>query len=205
MISCKPLFHVVLVAAAMMLPTAPAFGQDKKDQDKKDQDKKDPQSQFEPRSDAGAGQKFLAKFVGEWNVVKSFFPQSGDPFRVKGVCKQTMINDGKFLQSDFTFGEGKAKTTGVGLIGYETGNGLFTSVWVDSRATSMSMRQSKDKFNGEEIVLYSKSLNDGGKAQRVSRTVTKWDLSGSMLVHRQYNLGQDGSQRLVMELLMTKK
>jgi hypothetical protein len=200
MIYCKPLFSVVFVAAALMLAAAPAFGQDKKDQDKKD-----PQSNFEPRSDAGAGQKFLAKFVGEWNVVKSFFPQNGEPFRVKGHCRQTMINDGKFLQSDFTFGEGQTKTTGQGLIGFETASGLFTSVWVDSRATSMSMRQSKDKFNGDEIVLFSKSLNDGGKAQRVSRTVTRFDISGSMLIHRQYNIGPDGAQRLVMELLMTRK
>jgi Protein of unknown function (DUF1579) len=200
MSDCKQLLHVMFVAAALMLAAAPAFGQDKKDQGKKD-----PQSQFEPRSNAGAGQKFLAKFVGEWNVVKSFFPQSGEPFRVKGQCRQTMIHDGKFLQSDFTFGEGEAKTTGLGLIGFEAASGLFTSVWTDSRATSMSLRQSKDKFNGEEIVLFSKSLNDGGKAQRVSRTVTRLDLSGSMLIHRQYNIGQDGTQRLVMELLMTRK
>jgi hypothetical protein len=169
------------------------------------QDKKDPQSAFEPRSKPGAGQKFLERFVGDWDVVKSFFPQSGEPFRVNGECQQTMVHAGRFLRSDFTFGQGDAKTTGQGLIGFEADSGLFTSVWTDSRATSMSLRQSKDKFTGTEIVLYSKSLKEGGKAQRVSRTVTRLEDDGVKLIHRQYNIAPDGSERLVMELLMTRK
>jgi hypothetical protein len=189
---------VVCLTAACLLAGNFAPGQDK-------QDKKDPQSTFEPRSKPGAGQKLLEKFVGEWDVVKSFYPQSGQPSRTTGACRQTMIQEGRFLQSDFTFGQGAAKTTGQGLIGYEGDTGLFTSVWIDSRRTEMSLRQSKDKFNGEEIVLFSKSLQDGGKAARVSRTVTRLEDNAGKIVHRQFNLGQDGKERLMMELLMTRK
>src|SRR5262249_10924129 len=141
-------------------------------QDKKD-DKKDPQSTFEPRSGPGAGQKFLEKFVGDWDVVKSFFPRSGEPARSRGECRQTMIHDGRFLRSEFVFGQDKGKTTGLGIIGFEAESGVFTSVWTDSRATRMSLRHSKDKFNGEEIVLYSASLAEGGREARRTRTVTR--------------------------------
>ena len=41
--------------------------------------KKDPQSTIEPRSAPGEGQKFLAKFVGTWEVKKTFHPRAGDP------------------------------------------------------------------------------------------------------------------------------
>src|SRR5262245_2466723 len=58
---------------------------------------KDPQAKFEPRSDPGAGQKFLERFVGDWDVVKTFYPRSGEPVRTKGECRQTMIHDGRFL------------------------------------------------------------------------------------------------------------
>src|SRR3954469_21710413 len=92
---------------------------------------KDPQSAIEPRSGPGAGQKFLEKFVGDWEVVKTFHPREGDPVRTKGECKQTMIHGGNFLRSEFVFGEGAARTTGTGLVGFETETGLFTSVWVD--------------------------------------------------------------------------
>jgi hypothetical protein len=169
------------------------------------QEKKDPQSAYEPRSKPGAGQKFLEKFVGDWEVAKTFYPQAGDPARATGECKQAMINDGRFLRSEFVFQQGDNKTTGLGLIGYEPDTGLFTSVWTDSRQTRMSLRQSQDKFNGEEIVLFSKSLSDGDKDGRRSRTVTRLEDDGRKIVHRQYTAGKDAKERLVMELVMTRK
>src|SRR5437016_3398711 len=74
----------------------------------------EPQSTYEPRSKAGAGQKLLEKFVGDWDVAKTFYPRTGDPARAKGGCKQTMIHDGHFLRSEFVFGQGESKTTGTG-------------------------------------------------------------------------------------------
>jgi Protein of unknown function (DUF1579) len=168
------------------------------------QDKKDPQSTVEPRAQPGVGQKFLEKFVGDWDVVKTFYSPkgAGTPARTEGRCRQTMVQGGRFLQSDFTFGGGDKATTGMGLIGYETQTGRFTSVWVDSRQTKMSLRQSKDAFNGEEIVLFSKALGD--EKGRSSRTVTRLEDGGRRIVHRQYNAGTDGQERLLMELVLTR-
>ncbi len=167
--------------------------------------KKDPQSSYEPRSKPGAGQKFLEKFVGDWDVEKTFHPQTGDPVHVKGECKQAMIHGGRFLRSEFVFGQGDARTTGTGLIGFEPDTGLFSSVWVDSRSTRMSLRQSQDKFDGEQIVLFSRTLQEGGREARRSRTVTRLEDNGRKIVHRQYTAGKDGKDRLVMELVMTRK
>jgi hypothetical protein len=166
---------------------------------------KDPQSTYEPRSAAGAGQKFLAKFAGDWDVAKTFYPRTGDPVRQKGECKQTMEHAGHFLRSEFVFGQGEARTTGTGLIGFEPETGLFTSVWVDSRQTRMSLRRSQDKFNGQEIVLYSRSLAEAGPESRRSRTVTRLEDDGRKIVHRQYTAGADDKERLVMELVLTRK
>ena len=73
---------------------------------------KDPQSSFEPRSNPGPGQKFLEKFVGNWEVIKIFHPRAGDPVRTTGECRQTMIHGGRFLQSEFVFSKGESKSTG---------------------------------------------------------------------------------------------
>jgi hypothetical protein len=167
------------------------------------QEKKDPQAGYEPRSKPGAGQKLLAQFVGEWDVVKTFYSRTGEPSATKGTCRQTMIHDGRFLQSEFTF-DGEAKTTGMGLIGFEPASDAFTSVWTDSRATRMSLRQSKDKFGGDEIVLYSRSLA-AGTDSRTSKTVSRLAEGGNKIVHRQYSVGDGGQERLVMELVMTRK
>jgi hypothetical protein len=103
------------------------------------------------------------------------------------------------------FGEDKAKATGTGIIGFEADSGTFTSVWTDSRSTKMSLRQSKGKFDGQEIVLYSKSLQDDGKESRQSRTVTRLEDDGRKILHRQYVPGADQKERLIMELAMSRR
>jgi hypothetical protein len=189
----RAVFRVLLVPAAVVLLAA--AGQPP--------DKKDPQGAFEPKSKPGAGQKFLEKFAGEWDVAKTFHPKAGEPFKQKGECKQTMTHGGRFLQSEFTFTTADGKSTGTGLIGWEPETGKFTSVWVDSRQTRMSFRQAEEKFDGEQIVLFGKEL--GGKEGRRSKTVTRLEDGGKKIVHRQYGVSADGTERLVMELVLTKK
>src|SRR5262249_27980801 len=149
-------------------------------------------------------QKFLEKFVGDFDVVKTISVQTGKSVESKGECKQTMTHEGRFLLSEFTFQQAAVKSTGTGMIGFEPETGLFTSVWVDSRQTKMSLRKSKARFNGEEIVLFRKSLKEGDK-ERLSRTVTRLEEGGRRITHRQYNIAADGSERLFMELVLTRK
>jgi hypothetical protein len=167
------------------------------------QEPRDPQTTYEPRSGPGPGQKMLEKFAGDWDVEKTFYPRSGAPARSKGRCKQTMVHDGRFLTSEFTFEGDGAKSTGTGIIGFETRTGKFTSVWFDSRRTAMSMRQSAEPFNGKEIVLQSAQLNESGRPTH-SRTATRLEDDGNKIVHRQYALA-DGKERLMMELVLTRR
>ncbi|MFO0952040.1 MAG: DUF1579 family protein [Isosphaeraceae bacterium] len=189
--------RITLAAAALLVTTA-ALAQAPQ--------KKDPQASYEPRSGPGAGQAYLSKFAGDWDVAKTFFPRSGEPARSRGTCRQTMIHGGRFLQSDFVFGEGDRASDGRGVIGFEPETGQFTSVWTDSRQTRMSLRQSRkeDAFDGKRIVLYSKSLEPETKETRRSRTVSELSADGRTLTHRQYALGPDGQERLMMELVMTR-
>jgi hypothetical protein len=167
------------------------------------QRQRDAQSAFEPSSQPGAGQKLLQQFVGDWEVVKTLTFRPGAPVRTTGECHQSMFNDGRFLKSEFVFTQNGTKTTGLGIIGFEPRSGKFTSVWTGSRQTRMSIRQSQDPFKGSEIILYSVSL-EGGTQPRRSRTVTHLE-DKDKLIHRQYAAGPDGKERLVMELVMTRK
>lgn len=165
--------------------------------------KKDPQSSVEPKSAPGEGQKFLTKFVGTWSVEKRFHPKEGEPVKSSGTCKQEMTHGGRFLTSEFTFEGASGKSTGTGLIGYETVSGQFTSVWYDSRTTRMSFRRSKEKFDGKQIVLYASAL-DGAEA-RQSKTVTKLEDDGKRIVHQQFVSAGEGKERVMMELILTKQ
>ena len=165
----------------------------------------DPQASFEPSSTPGSGQEFLALMVGDYDVEKAFY-LGPVPIRSQGTCRQELIHGGRFLKSEFDF-EGLGATTGTGLIGYEPSSDRFTSVWVDSRATRMSMRRSSTPFDGQRIVLESASLDPASPSRegRTTRTITEVEDQGARIVHRQYILADGKTDRLMMELMMTRR
>lgn len=167
--------------------------------------RRDAQNAYEPRTTPGAGQELLVKFAGRWDVVKTFYPQQGDPVRTSGECEQKMVHDGHFLQSDFVFFDaGGGRTTGTGISGFDPRSGRFTTVWFDSRGTTMSLRQSEGAFDGKEIVLYGAGL-DGDRPARRSVTRAHLEEDGRVLVHRHYLIQDGGKERLMMELRLTRK
>ena len=163
------------------------------------------QSQYEPANATGAGQKLLAQFAGDWEVVKTFFPRSGNPVVSKGTCKQYMVHDGKFLQSDFSFfNPDGTKSTGAGISGFDSKTNRFTTVWYDSRQTTMSIRQSDGTFDGKNIVLWTTPLEpDHPGRKTVARAHLEED--GRVLLHRHFTIDDKGAERVVIELRMTRK
>jgi hypothetical protein len=167
---------------------------------------KDTQAKFEPPSGPGAGQAFLKQFEGEWTVERNFYPPGGGaPNHATGECTQKMVQDGRFLQSDFTFHQDGKTTTGTGISGFDPKSGLFTTLWYDSRSTQFSIRQSRDPFDGKQIVLYSASLAATHGQEHPSRTVSHLEDSGRKLIHQQFNQGADGKEHLLMELILVRK
>ena len=162
-------------------------------------------NQYEPPNATGAGQKLLAQFAGDWDLVKTFFPMNGKPNVTKGECKQYMIQGGKFLQSDFTFFNADgSKSTGTGISGFDSRTNRFTTVWFDSRQTTMSIRQSDGTFDGKNIVLWTTPLEpDHPERKTVARAHLEED--GRVLLHRHFTIDDKGAERMVIELRMTRK
>lgn len=163
------------------------------------------QQTYEPRNPPGEGQKLLAQMAGKWNVVKTFFPAKGEPIRTMGIAEQKMIMEGRFLQSDFTFTDKDGhKTSGTGISGFDPKTNTFTTVWYDSSQTTMSIRQSDGTFDGKNVVLWATNLSPDRPGRR---TVARAHLedNGHLLVHRHFLVQEDGTERMVIELRMTRK
>jgi hypothetical protein len=162
-------------------------------------------NQYEPSNVPGAGQRLLAKFVSDWDVVKTFFPMNGKPIVTKGTCKQYMTEDGKFLRSDFTFfNSDGTKSTGTGVSGFDPKTNRFTTVWYDSRQTTMSIRQSDGTFDGQNIVLWTTPLDSEHLGRKtVARAHLEED--GRLLLHRHFMIDGKGEERMMIELRMTRK
>ena len=167
---------------------------------------KDFQARYEPPSGPGAGQAYLKTYEGEWAVERNFYPPRGGPVsRATGECTQKMIQDGRFLQSDFTFHQDGKTTTGTGISGFDPQTGLFTTFWFDSRSTRVSIRQSRDPFDGKQVVLYSVSLGGSHGEEHSSRTVSHLEEGGKKLIHQQFNTDAAGKEHVLMELIMARK
>src|SRR3954464_11547059 len=187
----KTNLKTVLIAATLFITTAAIAQQT--------------HNQYEPANSVAAGQKLLAQFAGEWDVVKTFFPANGKPAVSKATCKQHMIEDGKFLQSDFAFFNADgSKSTGTGISGFGAKTNRFTTVWYDSRQTTMSIRQSDGTFDGKNIVLWATALEpDRPGRKTVSRAHLEDD--GRLLLHRHFLIDDKGEEHMMIELRMTKK
>jgi Protein of unknown function (DUF1579) len=161
---------------------------------------------YERGGKPGAGQKLLAQFAGDWTMVKTFFPAKGEPIVTKGTCHQKMIEDGRFLQSDFVFFDknGEKDSTGTGISGFDAKTNKFTTVWYDSHQTTFSIRQSDGTFDGTHIVLWATSLDPDTPGRR---TVARAHLEdgGRVLVHRHFLVEEGGKERMIIELRLTRR
>jgi hypothetical protein len=143
--------------------------------------------------------------AGDWDVVKTFFPMNGKPIVPRGTCKQYMIQDGKFLQSDFTlFNPDGTNSTRTGISGFDSKTNRFTTVWYDSRQTTMSIRQSDGTFDGKNIVLWATPL-DPDKPGRKTVARAHLEEDGRLLLHRHFLIDDKGQERMIIELRMTRK
>jgi hypothetical protein len=162
-------------------------------------------NQYEPPNAPGAGQKLLAQFAGDWDVVKTFFPANGKPIVMKGTCKQYMIQEGKFLQSDFTFFNADGtKSRGTGISGFGSKTNRITTVWYDARQTTMSIRQSDGTFDGKNIILWT-TPRDPENPGRTTAARAHLEEDGRVLLHRHFVIDDKGEERMMIELRMTRK
>ena len=156
----------------------------------------------EKRSEARADRWLRVAVEGDF----IYAPPSGyDPVVTRGACRMAMIHEGHFLQSDFTFfDKDGSKSTGTGISGFDPKTNRFTTVWYDSRQTTMSIRQSDGAFDGENIVLWATPL-DTERPGRKTVARAHLEKDGHLLLHRHFLIDDKGNERMMIELRMTRK
>lgn len=164
-------------------------------------------AQYEPANAGGAGQKFLARMVGNWNFTDTFYGMRPNPHPqvTNGTCKQFMIQGNLFLESDFTFHHPNGTTTtGMGLSGFTPSDGKFTTVWLDSTRTEMSIRQSRGKFDGKTLALYAQQV-DREHPGRETFAKAHLEDNDKVLIYDHYYVGPDNKPHLMFEIKMTRQ
>lgn len=80
--------------------------------------------------------EMLASFEGTWKAeVKMWMDPSADPMVSTGVMTNAMILGGRFLEQNYADDQGQF--FGKGLWGYNTTDGRWEGLWIDTMATFM--------------------------------------------------------------------
>lgn len=94
----------------------------------------------------GSFHQILDGFVGTWDVhVSSWSDPKANPDVSVALSRSKWILGNRFLEERFDGSMAGQYYKGRGIMGYDAGARLFTSIWIDSLNTSMAI--SKGKFS----------------------------------------------------------
>ncbi len=101
----------------------------------------------------GEMHKYLAKNVGEYKTVTTFWETPGaEPFVTEGKSVSKMIMGGRYLQSQFTGNMMGMPYEGMSLDAYDNALKKFYTVWIDNFGTGMMT--GVGTFNEEENAIH---------------------------------------------------
>jgi hypothetical protein len=99
-------------------------------------------------SKPSSSHQLLDMFAGTWDVqVSSWSDPKASPDISSGLSRSKWILGNRFLEERFEGSAGGQYYKGRGIMGYDGGARVFTSVWMDSLNTSMAI--SKGTFSPE--------------------------------------------------------
>ena len=82
--------------------------------------------------------KALEPLVGQWKSSVKFWMSAGAPPEVsEGTSENRWIMGGRFVQQDFKGMSMGRPFEGLGITGYDTIRGEYTSIWLDNMATGI--------------------------------------------------------------------
>ncbi len=82
----------------------------------------------------------LKQLAGKWKVTTKMWMMPGeDPQVSKGTSVAAFVLDGKFLKEDFVGSFMGKKFFGIGYTGFDTVSGEFSTLWMDSMGTMMTV------------------------------------------------------------------
>ena len=86
----------------------------------------------------------LEELVGNFTTTAKMFGEEGAPPEVSpGRSVFSALFDGRFIKEEFTSETGGARFEGLGIMGYDTLEDLYTSLWMDSMNTATLILRGK--------------------------------------------------------------
>src|SRR5262249_55032004 len=158
-----------------------------------------------PADKPGADHKKLEPLVGSWTFTSKFWSEPGKPPEEgKGTSEQKWVVEGHFLQEDLRSETPGEKFTGMGLTGYDNLISKYTSFWVDSTGTGMSLSFGTLDASGKVFTFTKDDFNPKTKKKVKVRDVIRID-SNDKHTAESYRTEDGGKEMKSMEVVYTRK
>jgi hypothetical protein len=152
----------------------------------------------------GDPHKQLASRAGSWNTkTKSWMEPNKPPMESTGVCEQTMLLDGRFLQQKCTGEMMGTPFTGIGVTGYDNHTKKYVSTWMDSMGTGIYFMEGAGSADGKTMTMegsYDYPMEGPMKLRAVTKIVDR-----NTEIFDMYGTGKNGKETKMMEITYTRK
>ena len=112
----------------------------------------------------GDHHKHLHKMVGEFDGVAEFKTAPGAPPMIeKATMTSTLEFGGRFVRSVYESQFMGEPFTGIAYIGYDNDRKHYSSLWMDSMSTGMSMSTGECSDSGDEWVMWGEAPGPTGE------------------------------------------
>lgn len=156
---------------------------------------------MEKASTPGPQHRMLASMTGDWTFEGTFWNAPGQPpMTTTGTATRTMILDGRVLVEKVTSTFMGQPFEGQGMTGYDNVTGAYWSTWMDNMSTGlMTSTGSCDAGKCE----WHATTTDPMTGQPSHMRMTS-EQGPDKELHRAYEVGEGGAERLTMELKYTR-
>lgn len=144
----------------------------------------------------------LKKNVGTWKAAMEWH-MNGQVRKSEGIARSKLIFGGRFLKQTFD-GEAMGRPfNGMLLLGYDTIDKQYVTVWLDSMAPTMSIARGTVKDGAVRMESMEPDWMNPAGAKRKEVTVIKW-IDDNTYTLEAFNVGDDGQETLHAKITYTR-
>lgn len=153
----------------------------------------------------GKNHEVLKKYVGDWDIEIKTWPNPGaQPMVSKGIQKNQLIFEGRFVKGEFEGLMMAQKFMGLEVFGYDLFQNKYVTFWIDSMTTAFMITTGRFDASGKVLTQTGESPDPmTGRMQKVKQVTTfmqdgKYKFELIMVM-------PDGKEFKSVELVATRK
>lgn len=153
-------------------------------------------------STPGPQHETLAAMAGEWTFESTFWMAPDQPpMSSTGTATRSMALGGRVLVEEVSSTFMGQPFVGHGMTGYDNVTGTYWGTWTDNMSTALMT--STGSCDDEGKCEFTTTMSDPMTGQPTTMRMVSEHAPDSE-VHRGYEMGEDGAERMTMELKYTR-